>query len=77
MSIQIALWRLEDDRPVPLKLTGMDFEERLERMIVADPSLLGPERLLVLASQVDTDRRKRIDVLARPRGTRAHHRAEA
>lgn len=72
MSIKIALWRLDDDRPVPLKFTGMDVEERLERMIVADPSLLGPERLLLLASQVVTDRRKRIDVLALDEEARVH-----
>jgi hypothetical protein len=72
MSIKIALWRLDDDRPVPLKFTGMDVEERLERMIVADPSLLGPERLLLLASQVVTDRHKRIDVLALDEEARVH-----
>jgi hypothetical protein len=46
----MALWRFDGERPVPIKATPMDLEGNLERMILAEPDLLGPERLLLLGT---------------------------
>jgi hypothetical protein len=62
MPVEMAIWRMTDHGPTPLAFSGLGVEERLEDMIVADPSLTGLD-LLVVGRQVITDFGGRIDVL--------------
>lgn len=63
MAVQMAIWRMTDGGPVPLKFGSLDLEERLENMVAADPTLTGME-LLVVGRQVATSFGGWIDVLA-------------
>ncbi len=63
MSIQMKLWRIEGDRPMPLSSAKLDLERRLEDWICQDLSLVG-EDLLLLGRQVATAYGHAIDVLA-------------
>jgi hypothetical protein len=59
----MAIWRMTDEGPVPLRFSSLDLERRLEDMIVHDPSLTGTD-LLVIGRQVSTRFGGNIDVLA-------------
>jgi hypothetical protein len=63
VSIQMQLWAIEGDRPVPLPSAKLDLEARLERWICQDLRLVG-EDLLFLGSQVATPYGHAIDILA-------------
>lgn len=64
MPIEMALWRLEDTTAVAVPSSSLDSEQRLERIIEKDPSILGLEPLLIVGRQVTTSFGKRIDLLA-------------
>ena len=63
-TIQTAFWRVDGGGPVAISSHAIEFEEHLEDMIVAEPDLLGPDRLLVIDRQVLTSHGKRLDLLA-------------
>lgn len=71
MSVEMAVWRLSEDGPVLLKSSMLDFEQRLEDMLVADPSMLGVD-LLIVGRQVSTSHGGRVDVLALDAEGRVH-----
>ncbi len=62
MSIEVNIWRI-DESNVPIALTGIDLERRLQEIIATDVSLLDPE-LLIIGREVQTQDRGRIDLLA-------------
>ena len=63
MSVEMAIWRMTDQGPVRLQLSTLDLESRLEDMILADPSLVGLD-VLVIGRQVPTAYGGFIDLLA-------------
>ena len=63
-TIQTAFWRMDGGGPVAISSHAIEFEEHLEDMIVAEPDLLGPDRLLVIDRQVLTSHGRRLDLLA-------------
>lgn len=62
-TMQTAFWRVDGAGPVAISSQAIEFEERLEDMIVTEPKLLGPERLLIIDRQVLTSHGKRLDLL--------------
>ena len=58
------LWRIEEDRPRPLLMEGIDEEKRLESVIADDMAILGLGPLMLLRRQAITDSGARIDLLA-------------
>jgi Endonuclease NucS len=67
----MAIWRMTDDGPVPLRFGSLDLERRLEDMIVQDPSLTGMD-LLVVGRQVHTEFGGNVDVVASDAEGRVH-----
>src|SRR5947209_5202416 len=63
MPIQMQLWSVESDRPVPLRSSKLNLEGRLEQWLCQDLNLVG-EELLLLGSQVATAYGHAIDILA-------------
>lgn len=63
MPVEMAIWKMTDTGPQPLKFTPLGLESRLESMVVADPSLIGVD-LLVIGRQVRTEFGGIIDILA-------------
>jgi hypothetical protein len=62
LPVEMALWRMTDDGPQLLESSRLNFEQRLEDMIVNDPSLIGLP-LLILGRQVPTEYGGFVDVL--------------
>jgi Endonuclease NucS len=62
MPVEMAIWRMGDKGPVPLGFAALDLEQRLEDMLVEDPSLVGLD-LLVLGRQVPTSFGGFVDML--------------
>lgn len=60
------LFRIEADRLVESRRKALDFEEKIERWVAEDLSLIGVDGV-VIGRQVDTDHGKRIDILAMDR----------
>jgi hypothetical protein len=58
------LWRIDDDRPVPIAAAGIGEERRLESIIADDLAILGLGPLLLVGRQVATDFGGRVDLLA-------------
>ena len=71
MTIEMAIWRMTESGPVVVPSQSLDLEQRLEDMIVADPSLTGLN-LLVIGRQVHTAYGGNIDVLALDSEARVH-----
>ncbi len=63
MALEMAIWRMTDAGPQPLVFSRLGLEQKLEDMIVQDPSLTGMD-LLVIGRQVNTAFGGQIDVLA-------------
>jgi hypothetical protein len=61
MPLEFGLWRV-DDKPVRVAVRPMPLESRLEKLIEADPEILG-RPLLLIGRQVQTDHNKFIDLL--------------
>ena len=59
MAVEMAIWRMTEAGPRPLKLLPLDFEQRLEDMLAEDPSMSGID-LLVIGRQVHPDRVGRV-----------------
>jgi hypothetical protein len=64
MPIEIALWRLEGSKGIPVASSSLDTEKRLEEVLENDISILGLDRLLLIGRQVPTRFGKFIDLLA-------------
>ncbi len=62
MPINHAVWKV-GEQPTPLFEVSLESEALLEKMIVADPSILSPQWLLI-GQQVRTDHGGIIDLLA-------------
>lgn len=68
MPVEVGIWKL-GDRPQRVEFTPLDLEDRLEKALSQDLSILAPDLLLV-GCQVVTAHRKEIDILAiDPEGT--------
>ncbi|MGX9687696.1 hypothetical protein ACTQ9L_11200 [Deinococcus wulumuqiensis] len=65
MPVEMAVWKL-GPKPEPVQLSGLDQESTLENALKADLSIVDPD-LMLLATQVQTDHGKRIDILAMDR----------
>lgn len=63
MSEEIRIWQVEGgQRLTEVNKSKLDFEDRLEKWLIEDISILSPE-LLIIGSQVETDYGKYIDLL--------------
>jgi hypothetical protein len=62
--MEMALWRIQDDRPRSLAASGIGEEQRLESIIADDVEILGLGPLMLLGRQVLTDHGSRVDLLA-------------
>jgi hypothetical protein len=71
MSVEMAIWRMTDEGPRSLQSTRLDLEQRLEDLLVEDPSIVGTD-LLVIGRQVATDHGGYIDILALDVDGRVH-----
>ena len=65
MPVEMAIWKL-GAHPEPVTLTGLDQESTLENALKADLGIVDPD-LMMLATQLQTDHGKRIDILAMDR----------
>lgn len=63
MPLEFAVWRVDDESPVPMPLTGMAAEDRLQEIIASNVSIVGPD-LMVIGREVSTPWGGRIDILA-------------
>jgi hypothetical protein len=63
MPVEMALWRMTEAGPLPVKFVPLGIERRLEDMVANDPTLIGVD-LLMIARQVRTDFGGIIDILA-------------
>ncbi|MCY3892729.1 MAG: endonuclease NucS [Acidimicrobiaceae bacterium] len=71
MAVEMAIWRMTDDRPHPLVSSPLDSEQRLEDMIAEDPRMIGTD-LLIIARQIPTGFGEFIDLLALDAEGRVH-----
>ena len=55
LAVEMAIWRMTEAGPRPLKLLPLDFEQRLEDMLAEDPSMSGID-LLSLEGRYRTGR---------------------
>ena len=62
MAEEVRLWQVEDDSLKEITRTKLNREERIEKWILRDISVLAPD-LLVIGQQVETDDGKFIDLL--------------
>jgi RecB family endonuclease NucS len=62
MPFNMSLWKVNGEELSMVKTTDLDYEERLEKWIVRDPSILGLE-LMIIGQQVITEYGGRIDLL--------------
>lgn len=62
MPVEMAMWRMTAEGPQRLETSPLDFEQRLEDMIVNDPSLIGLA-IIVLGRQVLTSYGGFVDVV--------------
>lgn len=69
--MEIAIWQMSESGPVPLEPSQLKLESRLEDMLLADPSMIGVN-LLVLGRQVRTEYGGFIDLLGIDSDGRVH-----
>lgn len=60
---EIKLWNIENDNVIQVEKSGLDYENRLEKWLIDDISILSND-LAVIGSQVLTSYGKKIDILA-------------
>lgn len=53
MPVEMALWRMTSGGAIPVTYQPLDFEHRLEELLVEDPSMVGLA-ILVIGRQVPT-----------------------
>ncbi len=71
MPVEMAIWGMTETGPTQLHSSQLDFERRLEDMLVEDPTMTGVD-LLVLGRQVQTSYGGYIDILALDSEARVH-----
>lgn len=65
MGLETGFWRIQDNKPMRIQPTAIDYEKRLEEVIQADCSIVSePRRWLVIGRQVPTDHGGYVDLLA-------------
>jgi hypothetical protein len=64
MPIEMGLWRLNGAKAVPVPVSSLATEQRLEELLEADPDVLGLDLLLIVGRQVPTAFGGFIDLLA-------------
>ncbi len=63
MPLDIAVWRVDDESPVRIALSGMATESQLQEIIAANVSIVEPN-LMVIGREVPTAWGSKIDILA-------------
>lgn len=71
MTVEMAIWRMTPEGPLPVPPSKLDFEQRLEDMIANDPGLVGLP-ILVVGRQVVTKFGGFVDVLGVDADGRVH-----
>ena len=71
MPLEMAIWRMTSKGPARLHSSQLDLEQRLEDMLVEDPSMVGVD-LLVLGRQVATTFGGYVDMLGLDAEGRVH-----
>lgn len=71
MTVEMAIWRMTPEGPLPVPPSKLDFEQRLEDMIANDPGLVGLP-ILVVGRQVATKFGGFVDVLGVDADGRVH-----
>ena len=71
MSVQTALWRMTQAGPVPVSYSALELEATLEDLIVADPTMVGLD-VLIIGRQVHTAVGGFIDILALDSDAQVH-----
>jgi hypothetical protein len=65
MSLETGFWRIQNNRPMRIAPTVMDYEKRLEEVLESDIAVVSePRRWMVIGRQVQTDHGGFIDLLA-------------
>lgn len=67
MSIEFALWRVDEGHPRRLSLTGTGRESQLQEWLIKDLGIVAPE-LMLIGKEVIAYDNERIDLLAIDRG---------
>lgn len=60
---EVKVWSIRNDKVVPIKRDHLDYENRLEKWLLEDISILS-DNLVVIGKQVLTGYGKKIDILA-------------
>ena len=63
MSLEFAIWRLDEGSLHSIALGGMDYEQRLQELVAGDPTIVDPG-LMMIGREVITPFGGRIDILA-------------
>ncbi len=71
MSVQTGLWRMTEAGPIPVSYSALGLESTLEDLIVADPTMVGLD-VLIIGRQVQTAFGGFIDVLALDSDAQVH-----
>ena len=60
---EIKLWKIDNDKVTQINKDHLDYENRLEKWLIEDISILS-NNLVIVGTQVETSFRKKIDILA-------------
>jgi Endonuclease NucS len=71
VAVEMAIWKMTPGGPVPVAVSKLDFEQRLEDMIANDPALVGLP-ILILGRQVATKFGGFVDLLGVDAEGRVH-----
>lgn len=63
MPLELSVWRIDNERVQPIAFEPLDFESRLQDILVNDISIADPN-LMVIGREVKTAFDKKIDILA-------------
>ena len=63
MPVEMAMWKMTSDGPLAIAPKKLNFEDRLEELVVNDPSLINLS-ILVIGHQIPTKYGGYIDVLS-------------
>ena len=63
VSLEFAIWRIDEDSLHPIALGGMDYEQRLQELVSGDLTVVDPG-LMMIGREVATPFGGRMDILA-------------
>ena len=63
MPLELSVWRIDSDQVEPIAFEPLDFESRLQNILIQDISIADPN-LMVIGREVRTAFEKKIDLLA-------------